>query len=236
MVSSKIRLSFENVGDILTKISPIANQFSYNNEKKEFYLFNDSVNLQCKIELPILMKILKPHSSSLISFINYTTEAPNYLLILIRSGYAAIGITEAGSFIHHKTIRKYMDRRKHGKSQITYQTLKKRTKVRGGGKLRLKKSQEFIEEINEVLLNWRKFILKIDLIFYQCSIRLWNEIIKKSLILSKTDGRMFKIPLTTYRPTFKELKRVNYQLLNGSISIKFKKSINSIDEFLSTIL
>lgn len=235
MISSKIRLSFEDLEDVLTKLYPIANQFSFNNEKKEFFLSNDSLHL--KIKLPILIQFLKPNSSSLNSFIDYTKDIPNYTLVLIRSGYAALGICEAGSFTHHKTIRKYMNRKKQGKAQLTYQTLKRRTKVTGGGKLRLKRSKEFIEEINKVLLKWKKQIEATYFIFYQCSPRLWNEIIKyeKSPILSKTDVRILKIPLTTYRPTFKELKRVNYRLLNGSVSITFDKAINSTDELLSIV-
>ncbi len=235
MISSIIRLSFEDLGNVLTKISPIADQFSFNNEKKEYSLINDSLHF--KIKLPILTQFLNPYSSSLNSFIKYTKDKPRYVLILIRSGYAALGIYEAGLFTHHKTIRKYMNRKKQGRSQITFQILKGRTKVRGGGKLRLNKTKEFIEEINDVLLRWKKQIDAANFIFYQCSPRLWKEIIKsfKLPIMSKADERIFKIPLTTYRPTFKELKRVNYRFLNGSISIKFDKAINTIDELLSIL-
>lgn len=144
-----------------------------------------------------------------------------YIVLLIRAGNSSLGYFEKGKNIKHKVIRKYMVRKKQGKSQLTY--LKRKGKSRLGSRIRLAQAGKFFEEINELLIEWNSIKKNNELkIFYSCPIRLWSYLFKTNPIppFDKRDNRLIKIPFNVYKPNMKELKRINYILNNGVIFYK----------------
>jgi hypothetical protein len=225
-------LTYHESINFLKNLRIIKNDFTYDTTKKEFqYISKDSL-IYCKLKLPVLIHILNPDIYALPHSSDLSTDTPNYLLLLIRAGFAALSICQHGEFKCHKTIRKYMIRKKQGKAQYTYQILK--GKARGGAKLRLEKTNEFFQEINQKLLDWHISIKNIDLIMLQCSPRLWRGLYMTKLKppFSNKDKRIRKIPIVTYKPTFKELKRINYTLLNGTIFVQSDRVFNDTSEVI----
>ncbi|MFX0184936.1 MAG: hypothetical protein ACFE95_17780 [Candidatus Hodarchaeota archaeon] len=230
--SIRLRLTYHESINFLNNLRIIQNGFNFDKVKKEFQYFRKDSLINCKLKLPVLIHILNPDIFALSHLNDLPTEIPNYLLLLIRAGYAALSICQHGEFKYHKTIRKYMVRKKRGKAQYTYQVLK--GKARGGAKLRLEKTNEFFLEINQKLLDWHNSIKKIDLIMLQCSPRIWRGLFMTKLKppFSNKDKRIRKIPLVTYKPTFKELKRINYVLLNGTIAVQSDRAFNNTSEVI----
>lgn len=140
---------------------------------------------------------------------------PSYILYLVQAGAAALGCFEKGEAIKHKTLTKYMVRKKQGKSQLTY--LRQKGKSRAGSRIRLKESLEFFEEINRKLTDWKEDISKADLIFYSCPIRLTNELYlaKTPLPFERNEKRLKKIPFHVKTPNHKELMHINYLINSG---------------------
>ena len=65
---------------------------------------------------------------------------PDYLILLLRAnGNAALGYFEEGKILNHKVIRKYMVRKKQGKSQLKH--LNSKGKSRAGSRVRLQQTQ-----------------------------------------------------------------------------------------------
>ncbi|MHA1974114.1 MAG: hypothetical protein ACTSW1_14035 [Candidatus Hodarchaeales archaeon] len=142
----------------------------------------------------------------------------SYLITHIRAGKAALAFVKNFELVEHKVITKYMVRKKQGKAQYSYLTLK--GKARGGAKLRLERTKEFFIEINQKLLSWGKEIEISDAIFYQCTPRLWDMVFKSKpqIFFSKNDPRIVKIPFTTYQPSLIELRRIKFYLECSKIS------------------
>ena len=139
------------------------------------------------------------------------------LILLIQAGAAALAIYQDGSIKHHKVINKYMIRKQRGKAQITY--LRQKGKSRAGSRLRLRKSAEFVSEINARLHEWEQAISVANQLCYSCSVRLWRElfIAKNAPPVARDDSRWRKIPVDVRVPTFKELRHICYVLSHGKI-------------------
>jgi hypothetical protein len=148
---------------------------------------------------------------------NLFEQPPLFLILLIRSGSAVLGLSQGGKITSHKRITRYIIRKKQGKSQLTFYSKKGTTG--GGSKLRLQQSLEFFDEIQKKLTDWTKFILDCDLILYQCSPKLFSELFKtkKGLSFDKKDHRIYTIPYSTGKPTYKELLKINKILTTGTI-------------------
>jgi hypothetical protein len=148
----------------------------------------------------------KPHS-----------ECPLNLIVLIQAGYASLGITSTGTFREHKVIQKYMVRKKQGKAQITY--LNKKGKSRAGSRIRLAQTVEFFEEINERINHWTGQY-DVNRILISCTERLWGMLYQSKIKppFQKKDQRILRIPVNVHRPTFAELRRINYLSQQGEVS------------------
>jgi len=146
----------------------------------------------------------------------------SYLILHIRAGKGGLALFSNSSLVKHKIIKKYMVRKKQGKAQHTYNILK--GKARGGAKLRLERTKEFYQEISEKLNNWKVDINQIEFIFYQCTPRLWEGLFKakNNLPFLKNDPRLYKIPLTTYQPSLKEINRINFHIYHSILRIQPK--------------
>ncbi len=140
---------------------------------------------------------------------------PDYLILLIQAGTAALGYFEAGIVDSHKVIRKYMVRAKQGKAQIKH--LKTKGKSRLGSRIRLQQTHQFFEEINEKLLEWE--VEHVDWILHSASIQLWNLMFDSKVTppFDKRDERLLKIPLDLPTPNYEELLKVNEFALEGRL-------------------
>ncbi|MHA2364638.1 MAG: hypothetical protein ACXAC7_11830 [Candidatus Hodarchaeales archaeon] len=217
------------------KIITYKDIFTYNKEKQILTLHKPELKFNCTIKPPIIYEIFNFFSIDNEEK-NLPQPFPEYLILLIRAGNAALGIYQQENFTYHKKITKYMVRKKQGKAQLTY--LAHKGKTRGGGKLRLKRSREFFEEIIEKLLDWKPSLQETPLILYQCPPRLWGELFRSKILppFEKNDQRIQKIPLTTGNPNFKELQRVNWLLLNAQIKVQSLRNFISIKSIFNYIM
>ncbi|MFX1283777.1 MAG: hypothetical protein ACFFB5_08980 [Promethearchaeota archaeon] len=232
MKHSQFALSYVDSLDFLHKIKKINHQFIYNKIEKIFQYINVRGDFQCKIQFAPLLFAKKLDLLNLNRFIDILPAEPLYLILLIRAGYAALGFSQNGILTHHKVIKKYMVRKKQGKAQLTYQA--QRGKARGGAKLRLARTNEFLIEINTKLNDWQDSIKEAQWIMFQCSPRLWNGIFKTKILtpFDKNDERLHKIGLNTYKPSYGELQRINGLLLQTTINLYAKERVGSIEDLL----
>lgn len=173
---------------------------------------------------------------------NQTNSADfkHYILVLIRSGIAAVGYFEDYKNTDHKVFRAYMVRKKQGKSQIKY--LKTKGKSRAGSRVRLNETLEFFEEINIRLSSYFEEF-RVDKIGITCSETLMPYLFgsKEETPFGKKDPRIFKIPKHIQNPTYAELLKTNEFLLKAEIKYNEKGSelwmafLASIDEIKDKI-
>jgi len=137
-----------------------------------------------------------------------------YVVIIIETGQAALGVFKNAKVIEHKVIRKYMTRKKQGKSQLKY--LKTKGKSRAGSRIRLKNSIIFFEEINEYINKWFKNYNVCRVLYYipKPLINTWLSS-KISLPFDKKDDKLIKIPINMSTPTFELLKKIGRFAYDG---------------------
>ena len=152
-----------------------------------------------------------------------------YVLVLIRSGIAAVGCFSGGRNIDHKVFRAYMVRKKQGKSQIKH--LKTKGKSREGSRIRIAETFRFFEEINE-RLNIYFNAYSIGRIGISCPTTLIPYLYgsKEKPPFQKNDARIVKIPTHIANPTYEILNKTNSFLLHGEL--KYSKEGK---EFLENI-
>jgi len=153
-----------------------------------------------------------------------------YVVVLARSGIASIGLFKEDQFSYHKVFRSYLNRKKQGKSQLTY--LKTKGKSRAGSRVRLENAKTFFADINQYI-NKINPINRIP-IFYFIPVPLlsfWRQSPTpppKALMLHESK----KIPLNVKTPGFDEMNRVNKLLQNAEINCSSK---NNYDLLMSII-
>ena len=140
----------------------------------------------------------------------------NYMLLMIRSGIAAIGYFEGGVNLDHKVFRAYMVRKKQGTSQIKH--LKTKGKSRAGSRVRLAETLEFFEDINTRMQEYFS-VHRIDRIGISCSTTLIPYLFgsKTETPFDKSDPRILKIPKHVQNPTYEALLEVNEFLMKGEL-------------------
>lgn len=231
-------LSYFDTIEFLKISRPFLSKMFFDPIKREFQYKNERLKFEFNLRVPILLHSMNLGDRMLKELPQITESDPKYLILLIRAGYSSLGTIENDEFTQHKVVTKYMVRKKQGKAQLTYLTTK--GKARGGAKLRLAKSIEFFQEIRQKLNEWNEIIKEMNIIFYQCSPRLWNGLFKTKskvpMVFSQKDERLRRIPITTYKPTFKEMRRVKYSLSKGSLQIKSEGKINSVEDAFSNLL
>lgn len=153
-------------------------------------------------------------------------EFVNYVLILIRSGQASLGLFENGELSDHKVFRAYMVRKKQGKSQIKY--LKTKGKSRAGSRVRLAETLEFFDEIN-LRLNKYFSEYRIDSIGLSCATTLIPYFYggKEVTPFEKNDKRIFKIPMHTSTPTFEALLKIREFMSKTEFELISKEYVSS---------
>lgn len=143
-------------------------------------------------------------------------EIPEYVLLLVQLGAAALGYYEEGEVYAHKTFKKYMKRHKRGKAQISY--LNTRGKSKAGSRLRLANTVKFFEEINEKMQEWEEDY-EVNRIIYSCTAQVWGLLFQSQtpLPFGKKDPRLIKAPLDVKIPGFEEMERVSSFIQQGKL-------------------
>ncbi len=185
-------------------------KFQYDIQKRQLDYFREDFKPLLKLRMPLDLTYME--NSNIIE----PVLIKNYVLILIRSGIAAVGYFENYTNIDHKVFRAYMVRKKQGKSQIKY--LKTKGKSRAGSRVRLAETLKFFEEINQRLNNYFDHY-HIDEIGVNYAETLVPHFFgsKISPPFEKGDSRVFKIPLHIQNPTYENLLQTNEFLLEAEI-------------------
>ena len=139
-----------------------------------------------------------------------------YVLVLIRSGIAAVGCFTEGRNIDHKIFRAYMVRKSQGTSQIKH--LKTKGKSREGSRIRIAETYRFFEEING-RLNGYFNTYEIGRIAISCPTTLIPYLYgsKEQPPFQKKDARIMSIPTHIANPTYEVLNKTNDFLLQGEL-------------------
>lgn len=138
---------------------------------------------------------------------------PDFLLVLIQAGHAALGHFVEGEAVKHKVVKKYMVRGS-GKAQVNY--LATRGKSKAGSRVRLANTVRFFEDINEKLIEWNCQD-QVQRILIGCPIRLgvlWHDA-DPPPPFQKDDPRIHKVPFDTGRPDLDTLFHIGRQVCFG---------------------
>jgi hypothetical protein len=185
----------------------------YDDRKKSIRAFdplNKDVQL-IKLRLPIDHSF-KNESNEIV----FTSPIQEYVILVVQSGMACLGLFKDFKNSNHKVFRAYMVRKQQGKSQIKH--LKTKGKSRAGSRVRLAETLEFFEEINTRLQKYFKEN-KIDFIAYQVSELLLPYFYGSKIVtpFDKKDSRLFKIPIHITQPTYEAMMALNQELLKAEI-------------------
>ncbi len=185
-------------------------KFQYDLQKKQHDYYGKDSKPLLKVRMPLDVAYLEKNNK--VTFL----AIKNYILVLIRSGIAAVGYFENYSNADHKVFRAYMVRKKQGKSQIKY--LKTKGKSRAGSRVRLAETMAFFEEINQRLNTYfdRNNIDEIGMSYAETLIPYFYGS-KISPPFEKRDPRIFKIPIHIQNPTYETLLKTNDYLLKAEI-------------------
>lgn len=128
-------------------------------------------------------------------------QSVTYLMLLVQSGSASIGVFKGEQCLEHKVFSAYMVRKKQGKSQIKH--LKTKGKSRAGSRVRLASTIEFFEDINARLQSHFS-IYQFDRIAMSCSKILIPYLFgsKEKTPFDKKDDRIYRIPKHLHQPNF----------------------------------
>ena len=206
MSQKPIMLHQSKVLSFLQKLCGFENIYPFYDVKKHQWEFlnNESEKLAI-VNLPLLWPSASTSCKDYIdtSFQPYS----NYSIIMAQAGQACLGYVENNQLIKHKVIRKYMVRKKQGKSQLSY--LKTKGKSRAGSRIRLDNSEAFFEEIHQVFKDWQ-IDIKSEVILYNMPPAIWGYLfnIPDILTIKKEDNRWRKVGFNFEKPGFEDLKKV----------------------------
>lgn len=139
-----------------------------------------------------------------------------YLMLLVQSGSASVGVFKHEDCLSHKVFGSYMVRKKQGKSQIKH--LKTKGKSRAGSRIRLASGANMFENINERLQ--RHFSEhEFDRIAFSCSKILLPYLFgaKTETPFDKKDERIYKIPKHLHQPNFEVMLRMQRFINQGEL-------------------
>jgi len=216
MSHNLLKLSYTDSIELVRNLLPNSVKLDFDWKKNLILYRENNGPVLFRFRFPLFFNFNEiPGNDKLIA---YQKNIPDIFIMLIQAGNAAIGVYSAGTFCEHKVIRKYMVRKKQGKAQINY--LKTKGKSRLGSRIRLAKSVEFFEEINERIFQWSK-IYNPGTILYSCTPTLWGMLFRSKIEtpFAKNDKRLKKIPLDVGIPNFEEMNNVVKFISNGYLEI-----------------
>ena len=187
----------DQVPEVLASIQDLGFTRHYDFEKHRIELSLPNQNREAFFRLPLTL----PCDENL--KLDFDTELL-YLMLLVQSGSAAIGVFRGEKCLAHKVYGAYMVRKKQGKSQIKH--LKTKGKSRAGSRVRLASTLEFFENIN-LRLQDHFTEYEFDRIAISCSKILIPYLFgsKEITPFDKKDERLYKIPKHLHQPNFEVL-------------------------------
>lgn len=205
-------LTIDETMKLLKKVESSGSTFCFG-EKKQILTFLDETNTNCTLVFPLVFPLIKSGSMNEI-LQQVVASTQTYSIVLIQAGAAALGYYERTDLLHHKVIKKYMVRKKQGKSQIKH--LRTKGKSRLGSRIRLRNSRLFFEEINDILSRW-DVASKSEAILLSVPINLKNLLFTSKVPspFDKKDLRVKKVPIDVRIPSLKELTHVNWLATRG---------------------
>lgn len=180
--------------------------FDFDFKKNYIRLYNNEHEKILQYNFPLITNLSENVIKDKSLFNNSRFVVPDFAIMLIQTGNAALGYYKKGELVQHKVIRKYMTRQKQGKSQLKY--LKTKGKSRAGSRVRLANAVHFFEEINERMIDW--FDAKESpTIIYSCTPMLWGHLFQSKIKppFDKKHSWLKKLPLDTGIPTFEILQK-----------------------------
>lgn len=207
------RLTTEETLQLLRSVESSATDFLFD-EKKQSLVFKSTDSDTWELTLPIVLP--KISGDSLKEIRAQIEQAKGtYTIILIQAGSAALAYYEREALSRHKVIKKYMIRKKQGKSQINH--LKSKGKSRYGSRVRLQNTVLFFEEINATLQKWN-VSQNSETILMSLPVNLKSLLFSSKIPVpfDKKDPRIKRVPIDVRVPTFKELKHINWMVTRGS--------------------
>lgn len=178
----------------------------YDFSKHQVTLSKEGVSTQ--LRLPITVKFEQAQGIS--------SDVVKYIMLLVQSGSASIGVFEGEECLAHKVLTSYMVRKKQGKSQLKH--LKTKGKSRAGSRVRLASTVEFFENINLRLT--RHFDeYEFDRIAFSCSKILLPHLFsaKVPTPFDKKDTRIYKIPKHLHQPNYEVMLGMQRFLNKGEL-------------------
>ena len=211
-------ISYPNSINLLNFLKSQEFTYELDFKKNHFKMFNKEYEKIVQFNYPLIINI----TESLINDKDFLKKVrfqdPAFTVMLIQTGYAALGLCKEGKLVHHKMIRKYITRKKQGKSQLKY--LKTKGKSRAGSRIRLSNAVMFFEEINIMLSEWAEGE-KADSIIYSCTPMLWGMLYqsKTKPPFVKKDERLKKLPINSGLPNTEALKKAISYCQNGYVFV-----------------
>tara|TARA_R110001599_G_scaffold130560_2_gene305822 strand:- start:4964 stop:5647 length:684 start_codon:yes stop_codon:yes gene_type:complete len=179
---------------ILEQVDHLGFQTHYDYEKHRIELSLEGQDREAYFRLPLTLNC---NESLDLCF----DKEVKYLMLLVQSGSASIGVFKGEECLAHKVFGAYMVRKKQGKSQIKH--LKTKGKSRAGSRVRLASTLEFFENINLRLQDHFKEC-EFDRIALSCSKILIPYLFgsKENTPFDKKDDRLYRIPKHLHQPNF----------------------------------
>ncbi|OHX64384.1 hypothetical protein [Flammeovirga pacifica] len=189
---SKIRTLITKLSDLSYQYDKETHTITYTLEDEEIYQLRLPYQLDENLEVR-----------------NY-----DYVICLIQTENASVGMVKDHQIIDHKTFSTYAVRKKQGKSQIKY--LKTRGKSKAGSRLRLANTINFFEHINERLQQYFKDH-EVKKVMFSCSKILIPYLFtsKVACPFDKKDERIHKIPKYIPNANFEDLTQTFKNLQKG---------------------
>lgn len=184
-------LNRTSVINVINSIDSLGLTKHYDFEKHAFYYEKEGEQFQFRLPITLGVK------NDLID----EAHIVKYLMLLVQTGSSAIGVFEGDKCLEHKVLSAYMVRKKQGKSQIKH--LKTKGKSRAGSRVRLAKTLEFFENINERItrhIEENEF----DRIAFSCSKILMPYLFGSKIPtpFEKKDPIIYRIPKHLHQPNF----------------------------------
>ncbi|OEK05552.1 hypothetical protein BFP71_11380 [Roseivirga misakiensis] len=191
-------------------------QAGYDFDKHQFLFTNTATEF--KLRLPITIKVNEGNIDP-----DYQVK---YLMLLVQTGSAAVGVFEGETCLEHKVLSAYMVRKKQGKSQLKH--LKTKGKSRAGSRVRLAKTLIFFEQINERITRHIKEN-EFDRIAFSCSKILMPHLFNSKVPtpFDRKDERIYKIPKHLHQPNFEVMLGMQ-RFLNKAELIGTPESLESL--------
>ena len=143
-----------------------------------------------------------------------------HLVLLMRSGHAALGVGTVDELRDVKVIRRYTVRKSQGKAQSTQEGKKKARSA--GAQLRRRETAAYFSEIAQALMRREKEIELCRRIVMGSPVRLWPELFgtRESLPFQADDPRLLKVALDIKTPNREGLEKFNGGLARGYWAIE----------------